>query len=163
MTREEPLDYEPRVERQHDGSFLVSLDEDERHLLASLPGQLSAVVEAEPDEPWLRRLFPTAYPKDPEREAEWRLLMSVDLHDRRQAQLRTLAETAGATTLSEEELLIWSQAINDIRLYLGTRLDLSEETTEDDFEDEDDLNLYVLYTWLGYLQEEVVEALSEAL
>ena len=152
-----------RVERQRDGSFVVRLGEDERRLLGSLPTQLAAVVEAEPDDPWLQRLFPTAYPEDPEREAEWRLLMSVDLHDRRRAQLQTLADTAGATSLTEEELLTWSQALNDLRLYLGTRLDLSEETTIADFDDEDDRDLYALYSWLGYLQEEVIDALSHAL
>lgn len=151
------------VERRRDGSYVVRLGEDERRLLASLPVQLARVVEAEPDDPWLQRLFPTAYPKDPDREDEWRLLMSVDLHDRRQAQLRTLAETAGATSLTEEELLTWSQALNDLRLYLGTRLDLSEETTADDLEDEHDRDLYLLYSWLGYLQEAVIDALSDGL
>lgn len=151
------------VERRRDGSYVVRLGEDERRLLASLPVQLARVVEAEPDDPWLQRLFPTAYPKDPDREDEWRLLMSVDLHDRRQAQLRTLAETAGATSLTEEELLTWSQALNDLRLYLGTRLDLTEETTADDLEDEHDRDLYLLYSWLGYLQEAVIDALSDGL
>ncbi len=152
-----------RVERQRDGSYRVRLGDGERRLLGSLPAQLSTLVEAEPDDPWLQRLFPTAYPKDPEREEEWRLLMSVDLHDRRRAQLRTLAETAGATSLAEDELLTWSQALNDLRLYLGTRLDLTEETTDADFDDEHDRDLYLLYSWLGYLQEEVIEALSGSL
>lgn len=152
-----------RVEAKRDGSFLLRLSDDERRLLASLPAQLASVVEADPEDPWLQRLFPTAYPKDPEREEEWRLLMSVDLHDRRRAQLRTLAETSGAATLSAEELLTWSQALNDLRLYLGTRLDLSEETTEDDFGDEDDRDLFNLYSWLGFIQEEVINALSGAL
>ncbi len=152
-----------RVEAKRDGSFLLRLSDDERRLLASLPAQLASVVEADPEDPWLQRLFPTAYPKDPEREEEWRLLMSVDLHDRRRAQLRTLAETSGAATLSAEELLTWSQALNDLRLYLGTRLDLSEETTEDDFSDEDDRDLFNLYSWLGFIQEEVINALSGAL
>ena len=152
-----------RVERQRDGSFVVRLSEDERRLLGSLPAQLAAVVDTEPQDPWLQRLFPTAYPHDPEREEEWRLLMSVDLHDRRRAQLQTLAATAGATSLTEEELLTWSQALNDLRLYLGTRLELSEETSAEDFEEEDDRRLYYLYMALGDLQEEAIEALSEAL
>lgn len=152
-----------RVEARRDGSFLLRLSDDERRLLASLPAQLASVVEADPEDPWLQRLFPTAYPKDPEREEEWRLLMSVDLHDRRRAQLRTLAETSGAATLSAEELLTWSQALNDLRLYLGTRLDLSEETTEDAFGDQDDRDLFNLYSWLGFIQEEVINALSGAL
>lgn len=152
-----------RVERHRNGSFVVQLSGDERRLLGALPAQLASIVESDPDDPWLQRLFPTAYPKDPEREQEWRLLMSVDLHDRRRSQLQTLAETAAATSLTEEQLHIWSQALNDLRLYLGTRLDLSEESTEADFADEDDRELYLLYSWLGYLQEETIDALSRAL
>ena len=152
-----------RFARGRDGSYTVRLDEDERRLLSQLPTQLASLVEAQPDDPWLQRLFPTAYPKDPEREQEWRLLMSVDLHDRRRAQLATLAETAGATVLTEEELLGWAQALNDLRLYLGTRLEVTEETEADDFADEDDGQLFLLYTWLGILQEETIRALGESL
>lgn len=152
-----------RFVRGRDGTYSVRLDQDERRLLQSLPGQLATLVEAEPTDPWLQRLFPTAYPKDPEREEEWRLLMSVDLHDRRREQLRTLGDTAGATTLTEEELLVWAQALNDLRLYLGTRLELSEETELEDFDTDDDRQLFVLYTWLGLLQEETIQALAEAL
>ena len=157
------LRFRRRFVRQGDGTFTVRLGDEERQLLASLPGSLAALVESEPDDPWLQRLFPTAYPKDPDREQEWRLLMSVDLHESRREQLRTLAETAGATSVTEEELLGWAQALNDLRLYLGTRLDLSEETEFEDFVDEDDKELYVLYTWLGILQEETIQALDETL
>ena len=152
-----------RFVRARDGTFTVRLDEDERRLLRSLPGQLASLVEAEPNDPWLQRLFPTAYPKDPEREEEWRLLMSVDLHERRREQLQTLGATADATSLSEEELLGWAQALNDLRLYLGTRLELSEETELEDFETDDDRQLFVLYSWLGLIQEETIQALAEAL
>lgn len=152
-----------RFARARDGSYTVRLDEAERRLLAELPTQLASLVEAQPGDPWLQRLFPTAYPKDPDREDEWRLLMSVDLHDRRRAQLATLAETAGATVLTEEQLLGWAQALNDLRLYLGTRLEVSEETELEDFEDEGDGQLFLLYTWLGMLQEETVRALGDSL
>lgn len=152
-----------RFVRGRDGAYTVRLDDDERRLLRTLPTQLASIVESEPGDPWLQRLFPTAYPKDPEREEEWRLLMSVDLHDKRQEQLRTLAATADATTLTEEELLGWTQALNDLRLYLGTRLELSEETDLEDFESDDDQQLFILYTWLGMMQEETVQALAEAL
>jgi len=152
-----------RFARKRDGTFTIRLEEQERSLLRSLPTDLAALVEAGPDDPWLQRLFPAAYPKDAEREQEWRLLMSVDLHDRRRAQLLTLAETAGATSVTEEELSVWAQAINDLRLYIGTRLDVGEETDVEDLEDDDDRQLFILYTWLGMLQEETVRALAEAL
>ena len=152
-----------RFVRNRDGTYSVRIDEDERRLLGLLTVQLASLVEADPTDSRLQRLFPTAYPKDPEREEEWRLLMSVDLHDRRREQLSTLAQTAAATTLTEDELHGWAQALNDLRLYLGTRLDVSEETDHDDLADDDDRQLFILYTWLGLLQEETVAALSEAL
>ena len=152
-----------RIDRQRDGTYAIRLGDMERSLLADLPGQLASLVEAEPDDPWLQRLFPTAYPKDPEREQEWRLLMSVDLHDKRRAQLQALAQSAGATSLTEEELLVWTQALNDLRLYLGTRLEVGEETTTEDFDDEEDQRLFVLYEYLGYLLSEAIDALSGAL
>ena len=157
------LRFRRRFVRQGDGTFTVRLEDQERRLLASLPGHLASLVEAEPEDPWLQRLFPAAYPKDPEREQEWRLLMSVDLHDSRREQLRTLGATAGATSLTEEELLAWTQALNDLRLYLGTRLDLGEDTELSSFADEADQQLYILYSWLGVLQEDTVLALSATL
>lgn len=147
--------------RARDGSYAVRLSDDERRLLSELPGMLAALVESDPDDPWLKRLFPTAYPNDPDREQEWRLLMSVDLHDRRQAQLAALAETAGATTLTEEQLLVWTQALNDLRLYVGTRLEISEETEPGDFEDEEDRDLFLLYDWLTSLQGQAIDALGD--
>ncbi|MEO6121117.1 MAG: DUF2017 family protein, partial [Acidimicrobiales bacterium] len=115
--------WKARVVPQRGGGFKIRLDDDERRLLGSIPGQLASMVEDDPEDPWLQRLFPTAYPKDPDREQEWRLLMSMDLHDRRREQLRTLADTASADSVTEEQLLTWAQAINDLRLYLGTRLE----------------------------------------
>jgi len=157
------VQFRRRFARKRDGSFTVRLEEQERDLLRSLPTDLASLVEAEPDDPWLQRLFPTAYPNDVDREQEWRLLMSVDLHDRRREQLQMLAKTAGASSLTEEELSVWAQALNDLRLYLGTRLNVSEETDFADLEEEDERQLFVLYTWLGMLQEETVQALAEAL
>jgi len=95
--------------------------------------------------------------------------MSVDLHDRRRTQLGHLATTADATSLTEAELVGWANALNDLRLYLGTRLDVTEEAEWEDYADpdqpegSDDQALYALYTWLGYLQENVIAALSDAL
>ncbi len=151
------------IKRQRDGTYAIRLLEVERRILAELPVQLARLVEAEPGDPALQRLFPTAYPHDPEREQEWRLLMSVDLHDKRQAQLRALAETAEARSLTEEELSLWAQAFNDLRLFIGTRLDVSEETSHEDFDDEEEQWLFAVYEHLAHLQGQAIDALSEAL
>jgi hypothetical protein len=62
--------------------------------------------------------------------------------------------------VSEEELHAWLSALNDLRLVLGTRLGVTEETYEDGIDEADpqadDLALYAYLTWL---QDGILEAL----
>jgi hypothetical protein len=148
------------------GRFAIHLRDEERELLASLPLQLKELVDGAADDPWLKRLFPPAYHErdDADKQQEWHRLMGEDLVDRRRQQLDVLAATAMATELDEDSLHVWSQAINDLRLYLGTRLDVTEDTDIDDYDEADpDHGLYVLYGWLSYVQDHVVTALSRSL
>jgi hypothetical protein len=70
-------------------------------------------------------------------------------------------DTLGRKTLSLEEADAWLRALNDLRLVLGTRLDVTEDI---DFEQLDprkprDRDLAV-YAYLSWFQEELVEALN---
>jgi uncharacterized protein DUF2017 len=151
------------VKRRRDGTYELRLEDWERTLLASLPGQLRAAIDEAPADPWLQRLFPVTYAQDPEAEAEFRRLMAGDLLEKRYEQLDALAAAASAESLQEEELVGTVQAVNDLRLYLGTRLDVSEETEFEDFEeDSPDATLYELYQWLSVLQELMIQALSSS-
>jgi len=51
---------ERRIERAADGTYVLRLPEEERALLRFLPGDLRALLDAAPDDPGLRRLFPAA-------------------------------------------------------------------------------------------------------
>ena len=152
-----------RIRRTRKGDFEIRLADGERDLLARLVPQLrELLLDAEdgPD-PSLRRLFPTAYPDDPERDAEYHQLVHDDLLGRHQAALDTLEATIQETRLDEEQLVAWMGAINDLRLVLGTRLDVSEDTDLDvDPEDPDSAALAV-YGYLGFLLEHVVAALAD--
>ncbi len=83
------------------------------------------------------------------------------LDGRRQA-LELLAVTAGNERLSADEAEAWLRALNDLRLVLGTRLDVQEDSLLDriDSDDPDAAGLAV-YAYLSWLQEQLVEALSE--
>ena len=140
------------VRRLRSGRFQVHLSSDERELLRSLPGQLKVLLGT--DDPSLRRLFPPAYRDDEEQEAEYKRLTREDLLERHTAALDVMTGTVDATELSEEQLSGWLSAINDLRLVLGTQLDV----TEDDIGGE--TALHELYRYLSYLEEMVVEALA---
>ena len=111
-------------------------------------------------DPNLRRLFPTAYPDEPALDREYRGLVSDDLLARRLAALDTVIETVDATRLDEEQLLAWMGAVNDLRLVLGTRLDVSEETDLALRPDDPDSDSLAVYAYLGHLLESIVMALS---
>ena len=150
-----------RVARRRDGSYRIDLPEEERALLRALPGQLRSLLSSEPGDPSLRRLFPPAYPVHPENEKEYRELVGDDLLEGHLAALDTLEETADAQQLDQEQLLAWMRSLNQLRLVLGTRLDVDEETSGLLPDPQDpDADVRSVFLYLGWLQEQVVDALS---
>ncbi len=149
----------PRVVRETDGRFRLELPREERDVLRTLPAQLRELL-AEEGDPALRRLFPPAYADDPTREAEFREMVRDELLEGKLAAIATMEATIDAERLTEDELLAWLGALNDLRLVLGTRLDVSEETDFEDFEGDAREGVAALYWYLGALEEDIVEALA---
>jgi hypothetical protein len=152
-----------RIRRTRQGDFEVRLPEVERALLGTLVGALRAALDGDvAAEPALRRLFPPAYvdPDDQEAEAEYQALMQDELLASRRAALDVLEATATRDRLDEGELLSWMTALNQLRLVLGTRLDVSED--DPPFPDPDDPTaaLHEVYHYLGVLLEAVLDALE---
>ncbi|WP_406211609.1 DUF2017 domain-containing protein [Streptomyces decoyicus] len=133
-----------------------------------------------PADPVLARLFPDAYggpdlvPDDDVRaaSAEFRRYTENDLRSRKREDalalirgLDTLAPAGDRATLRLDpgECRQWLGALNDLRLAVGTRLEVTDE--EDGGEllrlpDSDPRKPMVMaYLWLGGLQETLVESL----
>ncbi len=180
----------PAVKRIGRDRFRVRLGTEEIALLRNLPDQLrSVLVQAEagpeagpegalegaraggPADPVLDRLFPRAYlePEDVDRDAEFRRLVREDLLKEKLANLDVVTSTLerGAMSmrrwtvdLTEDEAVAWLGALNDLRLALGVRLGITEDFEGDvDPSDPRAPGLYVL-SYLGWLEEHLVEALS---
>lgn len=137
----------------------VRLPAVEREVLADLAGQLHSRLSCDLDASDLQRLFPPAYEESLADEAEYQELVSNDLLAGRRAALARFRESLGASTLSDEELDCWLRALNDLRLVLGTRLEVTQETFErpvlpGDPEAQD----LAIYAYLSWLQEQVVAA-----
>ena len=118
-----------------------------------------------PEDPVLARLFPDAYREDEGAASEFRRYTEAGLRETKRAAaetvLRTLGE-GGKVYLDAEQSQAWLRALNDLRLALGTRLDITEETLEQmrSFDWDDPRNAgYAAYDWLTYLQESLVRAL----
>lgn len=151
-----------RVRRTGPDTFVVRLPEPERDLLANLVDQLRDLLSETTDDPVVRRLFPTAYNEDHERDREYQQLVRDELLERRLAALATVEASLDAPTLAGTELTGWMTALNDLRLVLGTRLDVGEDLTEIDADDPD-AAAHAVYEYLGFLLSEVVDALAEDL
>jgi hypothetical protein len=120
-----------------------------------------------PDDPILARLLPDAYSDDPEASGEFRRYTEQGLRSGKVAAARTVLATlpagGGRVRLSGPEAQAWLRALNDVRLALGVRLEVT-----DDFDDQveeigpdDPRAAYVdVYHWLAFLQETLVRALS---
>lgn len=149
-----------RIRRNRAGGYEIRLPEGERELLRTVGPQLRQLLDGDLGDPALRRLFPTAYASDPERDREYHALVRDELADRRRAALDTMLATLEERRVTEDQLLAWMGAVNDLRLVLGTRLDVSEETDPAPDPDDPEAPLLVLYGYLGYLLESIVAAIE---
>jgi hypothetical protein len=113
------------------------------------------------DDPALARLFPDGYSDDEHASADFRRFTEQDLRAQKQAALATVQGTLGdwngKVTITDQQAQEWLKALNDLRLVLGTRLEISDEA-ETDFEaDEPGIHLY---NYLTYLQGTLIDALT---
>jgi hypothetical protein len=147
------------LRRRRDGEIQIGLAEEERELLRQLCLRLAAEVEGGGEEEGLARLFPVAYRDDKTAAAEFDELVRPGLAEGKVAALRRVGETAGSERLDERDAQAWLTALNDVRLVLGTRLGVTEET----YATGSGSPGLAIYGWLTWLQGELVEALAAAL
>lgn len=128
--------------------------------LAALTG-LGGGDRDRPDDPALARLLPDGYRDDPDAAGEFRRLTETSLRrDKVVAAERLLAalpgDGPGEVRLDPDSTDRWLSTINDVRLALGTRLEVTEEMAEPD-PDDPDAPAYVVYLWLTELQGVLIE------
>jgi len=142
------------------GEIELRLSREERKLLVGLATELRSLLEGESGDPSLRRLFPPAY-EDEGDERAYRDLMGSELLSGRREALELLARTAKQKRLSAEEADAWLRALNDLRLVLGTRLDVQEDTLLGDVPSDDPrAQGLAVYGYLSWVQEQLVAALG---
>jgi hypothetical protein len=117
---------------------------------------------APPEDVVLQRLLPNAYSGDDMAAAEFRRFTERGLRDGKANDAKrvlTALEDESAEdgiALEPDDQLAWLRALNDLRLAIGTRLDIKEDDDYAVWEklpDDDPRRLtYDLYDWLGYLQ-----------
>lgn len=149
----------PWVARDRTGRIALDLPDG---LVAALP-RLGDEVESllNSDSPAIQRLFPTAYPDDPERDAGYQAMVRGELIDRHRDGIALIAATIDDEYLTEEQLGAWLTTVNALRLVLGAVLDISDDGAEPDLDEDDPLlPAWQMYHVLSLLLDDIVSALS---
>ena len=144
---------------------VARIDAAEAGILGLLLDQLEQLLDADEvaDEPVLQRLFPDGHRGDPEVAADYRDMTEESLRRGKADDLATVRATlplgGGEVRLDRDQAAAWLRTTNDLRLALGTRLDITEDTEPPDDPAEDEGQQLAVYYWLTAVQGSLVDAL----
>ena len=168
-----------RVVRGPDGSVELRLVHRERRILRALVGDLHAILDEERPPPGVteadegsgeeadpveRRLYPDGRPDEAEASARFRDLVRSDIAEGRAARLAIVEDTLDADLIDDAGAEAWLGVLNDLRLVMATRLEVTEETEAQPIDDEDpDAAAKMVYAYVGWLEGQFVDVLAGAL
>ena len=154
----------------HRGEFAVNLDDDERHFIRRLVGEVRELLGSSAvDDPKMARLFPPAYTegggREASAEAEYQRLMRDELVASRLAAIARIDELLAddeRRTMTAAELNAFVVSLNSVRLILGTILDVTDDGEGDDeVVDPDEGPEMAMYNFLSWLLDSAVTALMQ--
>ncbi|MGZ8581132.1 MAG: DUF2017 family protein [Actinomycetota bacterium] len=155
------------VRRTGPGRFAVRLSDQERDAVRTFTAQLRLLLTSEnaASDPAVARLFPPALPDDDVLgNLEYEQQHGDELLFGKLEALDTVDRTLDSREITEDELLAWLGSLNSIRLVVGTRLGVTEASTEKDFAgDEQGTEMFALYGYLTWLEGWVIQALDQEL
>ncbi|MEI8081261.1 MAG: DUF2017 domain-containing protein [Actinomycetes bacterium] len=123
-----------------------------------------------PDDPILARLLPDGYRDDPMAASEFRRYTDGALRMGKIADAavvragldRADADPEGSLSLTADEASAWLRSTNDLRLALGVKLNITEDSAEDlaDIPEDDPRSVAAaVYDFLTWWQDSLVRAL----
>lgn len=151
------------------GGYSLRLNPEEQALVARLLDELATLLSESSDPTLTARLFPVVHPDRPEQEEEYQRLMRDELVESRLAGIATVKEiltadagnsrgSAKKATFDEDQLVAFMQALNSVRLVLGTMLDITDD--DEDHPGHALVPEYQLYAYLSWVLDSAVNALS---
>jgi hypothetical protein len=152
------------IRRRSDGTFEWKLGANERRILQRVASDFKDLLSTETpsSDASLQRVFPPAHPDDPIAELEYERTAGGAILAAKIEQLETLQRCVDQRVLTEEEVLECMRATNDLRLVLGTRLDIQEDSDPVGFSgDPETRSSFELYGYLSWLEESMIDALGE--
>lgn len=129
--------------------------------LAELTG-IRTGPSTRPDDRVLARLLPDFTTEDADLAAGLRSLHEPQLIEAKDAAatlvLDTLPEAGGRVELTPDQADSWLACLNDVRLALGTALDVSEDMPDELDPDDPRASHLGVYQWLTFVQDALVQS-----
>ncbi|MDN5747010.1 MAG: DUF2017 domain-containing protein [Pseudonocardia sp.] len=129
--------------------------------LAALTGMRTG-PSTRPDDRVLARLLPDFTTEDADLAAGLRSLHEPVLIEAKDAAatlvLDTLPESGGRIELTPEQADSWLACLNDVRLALGTALDVNEDMPDELDPDDPRASHLGVYQWLTFVQDALVQS-----
>ena len=157
----------PDFVRAQEGGAEMLLDEAEAALVRQLTREMRMLLHSDAaEDPVTKRLFPDAY-EDADDSLAFRQLVEDELRSGKLDALervRSSLEGHGnvRVALDEGALSAWLTALTDMRLAIGTRLDVTEENALADVAaDDPHAHAMAIYGWLGWVQESMLQSATE--
>jgi hypothetical protein len=154
-----------RAFRATGDEVVARFDAAEVGVLGLLLDQLEQLLDDDSvaEDPVLQRLFPDGHRGDAEIAADYRDMTEESLRSGKADDLATvratLPLTGGDVRLDREQAGAWLRTTNDVRLALGVRLDITDDTEPPDDPAEDEGQQLAVYYWLTGVQGSLVDAL----
>ena len=149
--------------KAHENGARLTLDVDEADVLRGLLDELKAAIENEAavDRSIIDRLFPAAYADEKDARA-FEELVGDELRAQKISALTTIRAQLGDggpvdATVTEEDRHSWLPVLTNLRLAIGTKLDVDEDKMGRpvDPADPEAPALSILH-WLGWMQESLL-------
>jgi hypothetical protein len=144
------------------GEIAVRLDDTMRALLRQMTEELREVLLVN-DAEMTRRLYPTAYPDDEEFEDNYQEMVHDQLLMQRLDGIDQLQATIDDEAITIDTADAWMNTINQVRLVLGTQLDVGEGDDLEIDEDNPNVRSQIIYQVLSHILEELTRARISAL
>ncbi len=145
------------------GTYKIEIPDWQGRLFHNLVEEIKGFIENKGN-PLANLLFPVAYQNDEAANIEYDSLTHEDLLQSHLSALKTLVEVSETEIdeVPEETLLQIMQAVNILRLALGTRLEIRDEDDPSAItENHPDYNLWLIYHLLGENLSIIVDSISE--
>ena len=145
------------IKKLSEDRYKLDLHPQIRQLLSDL--KQTTLDHIEEGSPAAKRIYPIAYSGSAEMEMDFEKLTRKPLMNHHRENLALFESSLSKSVLTQNEVLAWIGSLNDMRLVLGTALDLDEDQPSPSADDPN-YEGYVIYDLLTYLQGVLIEEIQ---